>query len=56
MSYESDVFLSYRRHGEWPGWVRDIFMPLFSHWLGEELPRDAKVFVDYEIETGDSWP
>jgi hypothetical protein len=56
MSYEYDVFLSYRRHGEWPSWVRVIFMPLFSHWLGEELGRDAKVFVDYEIETGDSWP
>jgi hypothetical protein len=56
MSYEYDVFLSYRRHGKWPVWVRDIFMPLFSHWLGEELGRDAAVFVDYHIETGDSWP
>jgi hypothetical protein len=56
MSYEYDVFLSYRRHGEWPVWVRDIFMPLFKHYLGEELGQEAKVFVDYQIETGDSWP
>jgi hypothetical protein len=56
MSYEYDVFVSYRRHREWPVWVRDLFMPLFSHWLGEELGREAAVFVDDQIETGDSWP
>jgi hypothetical protein len=56
MSYQFDAFVSYRRHGEWPDWVRDIFMPLFSHWLGEELGQEARIFVDYQIETGDSWP
>jgi len=56
MYYRYDVFVSYRRHGEWPVWVKDIFLPLFSHWLGEELGREADVFVDYQIETGDSWP
>ena len=56
MSYEFDVFISYRRHGEWPIWVRELFMPLLSHWLGEELGREPKVFVDYEIRKGDAWP
>ncbi len=55
MAYEYDVFLSYRRHGEWPRWVENVFQPLFAHWLGEEYPG-VTVFIDYDIETGDSWP
>ncbi len=55
MPYEYDAFLSYRRHGEWPQWVQSIFYPLFAHWLGEELPG-VKIFIDYNIETGASWP
>jgi hypothetical protein len=45
MPYEHDVFLSYRRHGEWPPWVRSIFGPMFRHWLGEELPG-VRIFID----------
>lgn len=56
MSYEFDVFVSYRRHGEWPVWAHDIFRPLFYHWLGEELGRDPLIFLDTDIEAGDSWP
>ncbi len=56
MSYEYDVFISYRRHGQWPRWVEDIFLPDFIHLLGEELGRDAKIFVDYKnIESGTYW-
>lgn len=55
MPYEYDVFLSYRRHAEWPQWVKTVFYPLFAHWLGEEQPG-VKIFIDYEIETGASWP
>lgn len=55
MAYQHDVFLSYRRHREWPLWVQNVFFPLFAHWLGEEFPN-VSIFVDYEIETGDSWP
>ena len=35
--------------------VENIFCPLFYHWLGEELPG-VTVFLDYEVETGASWP
>jgi hypothetical protein len=57
MAYRWDVFLSYRRFKEWPGWVNDHFLPLFTHYLGEELGRDAQVFVDVEAtETGSAWP
>ena len=56
MPYKFDVFVSYRRHCEWPTCVKEIFRPLFDHWLGEELGRPYAVFTDYEIETGVSWP
>ena len=54
--YEYDVFISYRRHGEWPQWVGDIFLPLFANWLGEELGRDAMIFIDNRLETGVALP
>jgi hypothetical protein len=57
MSYEYDVFLSYRRHKEWPIWVKDTFLQIFEHYLGEELgTEDVRVFMDVQIETGNSWP
>ena len=56
MSYQYHVFLSYRRYGEWPQWVKLIFLPLFKHWLGEELGEEAHVFFDQEIEKGSAWP
>ena len=57
MSYDYDVFLSYRRLGEWPQWVDRHFLPLFRHWLGEELGRKPEIFVDREgTQSGDYWP
>jgi len=57
MSYEFDVFLSYRRAQAWPRFVENIFVPMFSHWLGAQLGRDPLIFVDVDcIETGMPWP
>jgi len=57
MDYEYDVFLSYRRFGLWPTWVEEKFLPLFCHWLGEELGGNVRVFFDKStIETGQEWP
>jgi hypothetical protein len=56
MSYEFDVFLSYSRASEWPSWVKGSFLPLLGHWLTAELGRDARIFVDYELDSGVSWP
>ncbi len=57
MAYEYDVFLSYRRYKEWPTWVKEKFLPIFDHWLGEHLGREAQIFIDdYEIDTGMRWP
>lgn len=56
MGYEYDVFISYRRHGEWPQWVKNQFLPLFDHWLGEELGSQYSIFIDQNIKEGISWP
>lgn len=56
MSYEHDIFLSYSRKGEWPDWVREKFLPLLRHWLGEELGREPGIFFDQEMEAGQAWP
>lgn len=56
MPYEYDVFISYRRHAQWPPWVERHFVPIFEHWLGEELGRDARIFWDKNLETGYDWP
>ncbi|SDZ75620.1 TIR domain-containing protein [Thiothrix caldifontis] len=56
MTYEYDVFLSYRRYGMWPRWVSGIFLEIFKHWLGEELGRDVTIFFDQDMETGTNWP
>jgi TIR domain len=54
--YDYDVFLSFRRFEEWPRWVRDHFAPILRHWLGEQLGRQARIFVDDSVEEGSDWP
>jgi TIR domain len=57
MAYDWDVFLSYRRFGEWPSWIAKHFQRLLYHWLGEELGEAPRIFVDVEvIEVGFDWP
>jgi hypothetical protein len=56
MEYKHDVFLSYRRHKEWPKWVSETFYDIFDHWLDAELGHDCSIFVDYQLETGHNWP
>lgn len=56
MGYKYEVFLSYRRHKEWPKWLEYIFLPIFEHWLGEELGYNAEISWDNTIETGVAWP
>ncbi len=31
-------------------------MELFGHWLEESLAQEPKIFIDYDIPEGDSWP
>jgi hypothetical protein len=57
LDYRYDIYLSYRRRGEWPDWVQAHFEPLLAHWLGEELGRGPEIFFDArDVETGSVWP
>ena len=54
MTYEYDVFISYRSKSK--EWLREIFLPGFTHYLEEEVGADLRVFVDWhDIQTGDAW-
>jgi hypothetical protein len=55
--YKYDVFLSYSRSGQWETFVDDVFEPILSHWLGEELGRTPVVFKDRAtVSIGQNWP
>ncbi len=55
--YEYDVFLSYRRRSPVLEWLQNHFEPRLKGLLGEALPHEPRIFVDYEqIETGQQWP
>lgn len=56
MSYEYDIFISYRRNVEALGWIRDHFLPLLELRVGFELERTPKIFLDVQTEVGTSWP
>jgi hypothetical protein len=56
MSYDYDIFISYRRNAETLGWIRDHFIPLLSLRLEFELQRKPTIFLDEQIESGSSWP
>lgn len=56
MSYQYDIFISYRRNPETLGWINEHFLPLLSLRLEFELQRTTTIYVDEQIESGSSWP
>lgn len=56
MSYQYDIFLSYKRDPETYRWIKDHFEPLLTHSVALELGRSVSVFIDDQIEAGSSWP
>jgi hypothetical protein len=57
VTYQYDVFLSYRRANDWPRFIENHFLPKFRHWLDATLGRTSSIFFDVrDIETGESWP
>jgi hypothetical protein len=57
MPYNFDVYVSYRRRGEWPTWVKRHFLPLIYHWLSERLGRDPLIFFHERfLEIASPWP
>lgn len=54
--YTNDVFISYKRDSINEQWLDEIFVPLFTNYLNEILPEEARIFVDREgIINGTNW-
>jgi hypothetical protein len=57
LSYQYEVFVSYRRSNHWPQFIGKHFVPMFRHWLSAELGPPPRIFFDSDLlETGQSWP
>jgi TIR domain len=56
VSYEHDIFISYRRDPETLLWITEHFVPLLTLRVGMDLGRQPLIFVDEQIESGTSWP
>ena len=57
MSYEYDVFISYKTGKIFGRWVIEVFYDFFKEYLEQSLGRQSKIFLDQsEINDGDSWP
>jgi len=56
MEYEYDIFVSYKRYGEWTNWVRGEFYNVLRDHLAMELGDDPKIFIDNQLESGTDWP
>lgn len=53
MSYEYDIFISYRREkNAWTPWARDIFKRALESCLQRELGDPAEVFIDDQTPIG----
>lgn len=57
MSYQYDIFISYRRKAIPKRWLEEMFLPLFTDYLEESLGGGTlKIFRDEKaIESGDHW-
>jgi len=55
MSYQHDVFISYRRQELWTPWTRDHFKKLLEAFLQQELGKKPDIFVDERIQVGMDW-
>src|SRR5262245_13330516 len=56
MSYEYDIFISYRRDPEIRSWISDHFKPLINYYVGDELRRKPSIYIDEQLESGTAWP
>jgi len=56
MSYQHDIFISYRRNPETFIWITEHFVPLLELHVELELGRKPVIYVDNQIESGTSWP
>lgn len=56
MSYEHDLFISYRRNTNAAQWLKLYLYPRLGMALKDELGQDPRIYVDWEMETGTIWP
>ena len=56
MSYQHDIFISYRRNPETHQWITEHFIPLLELRVELELGRSPAIYLDKQIESGTSWP
>jgi hypothetical protein len=56
VDYQYDVFVSYTRRAGAGRWVKDNFYPALREALDNEMAREPVFYVDWEHETGVSWP
>lgn len=54
--YDIDVFISYSHSAAVEAWVKNHLYPQLKKWLDESLPEKSKVFVDYDMPVGVTWP
>jgi TIR domain len=54
--YEYDLFLSYKRAGNVPGWIEHHFYPLLNDALTDLRPVVPRIFLDTQQEIGVRWP
>ncbi len=57
MTYEWDVFISYRRETAVHAWTHRVFLPALREWLPHFGGAPARVFVDQDsVPAGTAWP
>lgn len=56
MSYEHDVFISYKRGDQSTDWVRKTVVPLLRSFLAGNIAGDRHLFIDEHLNEGVIWP
>lgn len=56
MTYEFDIFVSYRRTESISRWVKNYLVPLLQERLNQIAPKDIHIFCDYKMADGVNFP
>jgi len=56
MSYEHDIFISYRRSDTIGPWVKNHLAPRLESRLNQVAPYNVSVFCDFKMDDGVNWP
>ncbi|MFN9629380.1 MAG: toll/interleukin-1 receptor domain-containing protein [Cyanobacteriota bacterium] len=56
MTKSYDLFISYKQHELWTSWFHDHLVTLLKTFLLNELGREPLIFIDQELDPGETWP